>query len=72
MRSASQLLKPEAAYFAAIDGLRCALSFFDMKNASDVARIAELLFVGLNAAVEFTSAMNADELKTGREPAGKS
>ena len=57
--------KPEAAYFFAEDGKRSGLLFFDLKESSDLPRIAEILFRGANAAVEFIPVMNSDELKKG-------
>ncbi len=38
---------------------------FDLKDSSDLPRIAEPFFMGLNATVEFTPVMNADDLKAG-------
>jgi hypothetical protein len=58
-------LKPEAAYFTTVDGQRTMIAVFDMKSPSDMPRIAEPLFAGLNAEVELTPCMNADDLKTG-------
>jgi hypothetical protein len=58
-------LKPEAAYFVAEHGHRCAMMFFDMKDASDIPGIVEPLFVGLKARVELLPVMNADDLKKG-------
>ncbi len=58
-------LKPEAAYFIADGGQRTALFFFDMADASDIPPIAEPLFQGLNASVEFVLAMNLEDLQTG-------
>lgn len=55
--------KPEAAYFLAQDGKRSGLIFFDLKESADIPRIAEILFHGAHAAVEFTPVMNADDLK---------
>jgi hypothetical protein len=55
--------KPEAAYFFPEGGKRAGLVFFDMKEPSDIPRIAEILFRGANAAVEFVPVMNADDLK---------
>jgi len=54
---------PEAAYFLAIDGKRAGIIFFDMKEPADIPRIAEILFQGANAEVEFTPVMNPDDLK---------
>lgn len=55
--------KPEAAYFLAQDGKRSGLLFFDLKEPADIPRIAEILFRGANATVEFVPVMNADDLK---------
>ena len=57
--------KPEAAYFFAHRGKRSGLFFFDMKDTTDIPRIAEPMFIHLNAAIEATPAMNADDLKAG-------
>lgn len=45
-------LKPEAAYFFPEHGLRSAMMFFDMKDASEIPSIAEPLFAGLNARLQ--------------------
>ena len=58
-------IKPEAAYFVAEHGHRCAMMFFDMNDASDIPSIVEPLFVGLNAKVQLLPAMNSDDLKKG-------
>lgn len=55
--------KPEAAYFLAEGGERAGMLFFDMKEPADIPRIAEILFQGAEAAVEFIPVMNADDLK---------
>lgn len=65
MQSSLEGLKPEAAYFGAIDGKRTALIFFDLKDPSDLPRIAEPLFQAFNATVEFNPVMNADDLRAG-------
>jgi len=64
-QSAMQELKAEAAYFLPIDGKRTALIFFDLKDSSDLPRIVEPLFGNLNAAIEMTPTMNADDLEAG-------
>jgi hypothetical protein len=58
-------LKPEAAYFFPERGVRTAMLFIDMKEPSDIPSIAEPLFERLNAAVEFQTVMNAEDLKKG-------
>ncbi len=58
-----QDLKPEAAYFWPEDGERAGMMVFDMADPSEVAQIAEQLFLNLDAAVHFTPVMNSDDLK---------
>jgi hypothetical protein len=65
IRKTLEAVQAEAAYFTAMDGKRTMLAVFDLKAASDIPRIAEPLFMGLNASVEFIPCMNAEELKTG-------
>jgi hypothetical protein len=55
--------QPEAAYFLTEGGERCGMIFFDMADSSDIPRIAEILFLGADAAVEFVPVMNGDDLK---------
>ena len=55
----------EAAYFTADGGCRTGYLFFDMKDSSEMPPIAEPLFIGLGASVEFLPAMNGDDLKAG-------
>jgi hypothetical protein len=54
---------PEAAYFLAENGERAGMVFFDLKEPADIPRIAEILFQGADASVEFVPVMNADDLK---------
>jgi hypothetical protein len=58
-------LKPESAYFFADKGVRTGLMIVDFNDVSDIPSIAEPLFMGLNATVEFIPVMNAEELKKG-------
>lgn len=58
-------LKPEAAYFFTQNGKRSAFIFFDLKDPSDIPGIAEPLFMGFNAEIEFTPVMNEADLKAG-------
>ena len=57
--------KPEAAYFYPHKGMRSALFFFDLKDTTDIPRIVEPPFHLLNAEIEVTPVMNADDLKAG-------
>ena len=63
--SQMESLKPEAAYFYPDGGQRTAIFVFDLKDASEVAKIAEAFFSELNASVEFAPVMNIDDLKKG-------
>jgi hypothetical protein len=65
MEATMQKLKPEAAYFTAHKGCRCAMLFFDMKDASEIPAIAEPLFMTLNAELELLPVMNNDDLQKG-------
>jgi hypothetical protein len=56
-------LKPEAAYFMPYDGERSGIMVFDMTDPAQIPQIVEPLFMALDAAVEFTPVMNADDLK---------
>ena len=58
-------VKPEAVYFTEEGGDRTALFFVDVASVDMVPVLAEPLFQGLNAKVEFHPAMNLDEVKRG-------
>lgn len=65
MEAMMEKIKPECAYFLADSGMRSCIMVFDMKDSSEIPGIAEPLFIGLNAEVEFSPVMNADDLKKG-------
>jgi hypothetical protein len=65
IRKTIETIRPEAAYFTTMDGQRTMIAVFDMKAASDMPRLAEPMFMGLNAKVDFMPCMNADDLKSG-------
>ncbi len=58
-------LKPEAAYFFPEGGQRAGLYVLDMRDSSQVAETAERFFFGLNASIEMTPVMTADDLRKG-------
>ena len=60
-------LEPEAAYFWPENGERAGMIVFDMADTTQIPQIAELLFMNLDAAVEFLPVMNADDLKEALE-----
>ena len=41
------------------------MMIFDLKDPSDIPDIAETFFLNLNAKLDFSPVMNADELKNG-------
>ena len=58
-------LKPEAAYFAPLDGKRSGMLFFDIAEPSQIVEVVEPLFLNLDAAVEIVPVMNAEDLRKG-------
>lgn len=67
MQATMEKIKPEASYFTATDGCRSCIMVFDMKDPSEIPGIAEPFFLHLNAKLEFSPVMNADDLKKGLE-----
>jgi hypothetical protein len=56
-------LKPEAAYFVASDsGERCGIIVFDMKDSSELPRVAEPFFLAFNARVTVKPTMTPQDL----------
>ena len=55
--------KPEAAYFIADGGQRTGILIIDIAAASDIPSIAEPWFLALNASIEVTPAMVAEDLE---------
>lgn len=70
MKSTAEKLKPEASYFFASEGCRSAMFIFDLKDPSEIPGIAEPFFMSLNAKVEFSPVMNAEDLQKGLANAG--
>jgi hypothetical protein len=66
---ALERLKPEAAYFFPDHGLRSALMVVDLQDSSQIPSAVEHFFSKLNAAVELTPVMNAEDLRKGLERA---
>jgi hypothetical protein len=65
MESLMGKLKPEAAYFAPMDGKRAGMIFFDLADPSGLVEFGGPLFHHLNAEVEIVPVMNADDLRRG-------
>jgi hypothetical protein len=57
--------RPEAAYFGLESGDRTAFFVLDVKDSSELPPLFEPLFVALDASIEMSPVMNADELKQG-------
>jgi hypothetical protein len=57
--------KPEAAYFVADGGERTGYFFFDLKQPSDIPKIAEPFFANLHAAIDVTLAMTIEDVRAG-------
>jgi len=71
MERVMQQLQPEAAYFTAIDGKRTGLIFFDLKEPSQIPSVAEPFFMAVNASIDFSPAMTAEEVQAGLQEAAK-
>ena len=71
LESIMKKLKPEAAYFAPMDGKRSGMIFFDLAEPSQIAEVVEPLFLNLNAATEIVPVMNEDDLRKGLAKAAK-
>ena len=56
-------LKPEAAYFFPEGGQRAGFLVIDMQESSQVAETAERFFFGMNASIEMTPVMAAEDLE---------
>jgi hypothetical protein len=65
IQSTLERLRPEAAYFYTDRGCRTAFMVVDMADPSAIPAIAEPLFQGLDAAVEFAPVMNIQDLQAG-------
>ncbi|MEE1740080.1 hypothetical protein [Streptomyces sp. BE147] len=57
-------LKPEAAYFAPVDGVRTCMLVFDMQESAQMPPISERFFQA-GAKVSLQPVMNLDDLRTG-------
>jgi hypothetical protein len=57
--------RPEATYFLTENGKRTVYAIFDMKSLDQIPALAEPLFQGLGATVDFMPVMNQAELEAG-------
>lgn len=58
-------LKPEAAYFAPLDGKRGGMIFFDLSKPSQLVEVVEPFFLNLNAETEIVPVMSPEDLREG-------
>jgi hypothetical protein len=65
MQNTVERWKPEAMYFTANDGKRCAYIIFDMADSADMPPFAEPFFSELAADVEISPVMNTEDLQKG-------
>ena len=65
LSSTLERLKPEAAYFTAVDGHRGGFIVFDLKHPSDIPSICEPFFQELGAKCELTPVMTAEDVAAG-------
>src|SRR4051812_2246181 len=72
INSTMDRIHPEACYFTPIDGCRACIMVFELHDSSEIPSISEPFFVNLNAKVEFSPVMNAEDLKKGLEMTSKS
>jgi len=57
------VFEPEAVYFVSMDGVRTALIVTDLKEPSDLVKIAEPFFLAMEAEIDCYPAMNPEDLK---------
>lgn len=72
IKSTIEKLKPETAYFHTLNGNRSFFMVFDLKDPSEIPIISEPFFRMLNAKVDFSPVMNAEDLLKGLEVVEKS
>ena len=56
-------IKPEAVYFAAVDGQRTTIMIIDLESASDLPRVAEPWFLAFDASIDATPLMTPEDLE---------
>ena len=62
--------KPEAMYFGSQHGKRTMFMVLDLADPSQMPPFAEPLFAGLDASIDLTPVMNAEDLQRGMAQLG--
>jgi hypothetical protein len=62
-------MQPEVTYFIVEDDIRTVLFFLDMQDATDLRSLAAPFFLGLEADVTMTRAMDLADMQAGVEKA---
>ncbi|MFI9828007.1 hypothetical protein ACIHIX_09990 [Streptomyces sp. NPDC051913] len=65
MQEALGNIKPEAAYFTLDHGVRTCYLVFDMQDSSQMPPFGEPFFMDLDAELDLTPVMNAEDLQKG-------
>jgi len=65
MDSTMERFSPEAVYYTTRDGVRTVYVFFDLDEPARMIEIAEPLFEGLKAKIDFAPAMTPDDVRQG-------
>ncbi|MEU6373432.1 hypothetical protein [Streptomyces sp. NPDC046909] len=65
MQEALENIKPEAAYFTLDHGVRTCYLVFDMQDSSQMPPTGEPFFMDLDAELDMTPVMNAEDLQKG-------
>ncbi|MFZ4188214.1 hypothetical protein [Streptomyces pseudogriseolus] len=65
MKETMDRLHPEAAYFGPVGGRRTCMLFIELEDSSQIPPTGEPFFSLLNAEVEMTPVMNAEDLQKG-------
>lgn len=65
MESTLEQLHAETAFFTTHDGQRTAYVVFDLQDTTQIPELAEPFFMGMNAKIDLSPVMNADDLQQG-------
>jgi hypothetical protein len=65
MESTLNQLHAEAAYFTTREGQRTAYIVFDLQETAQIPQVAEPFFMSMNAKIDLSPVMNADDLQEG-------